>query len=122
MIIGASIRYGHFNKQLYHFVERHHELLNAKVQSFGVNLTARKEGKDTPEGNVYVRKFLQRIKWTPEKVGVFAGHCYIRAYKWIDRVMIQLIMKITNGETDTTKEIEYTDWGKVKTFAESLNS
>ena len=73
VIIGASIRYGHFNKQLYHFVERHHELLNAKsAVFFGVNLTARKEGKDTPEGNAYVRKFLQRIKWTPAKVGVFA--------------------------------------------------
>ena len=123
VIIGASIRYGHFNKQLYHFVERHHELLNAKsAVFFGVNLTARKEGKDTPEGNAYVRKFLQRIKWTPEKVGVFAGALLYPRYKWIDRVMIQLIMKITNGETDTTKEIEYTDWGKVKTFAESLNS
>ena len=123
VIIGASIRYGHFNKQLYHFVERHHELLNAKsAVFFGVNLTARKEGKDTPEGNAYVRKFLQRIKWTPAKVGVFAGALLYPRYKWIDRVMIQLIMKITNGETDTTKEIEYTDWGKVKTFAESLNS
>ena len=109
VIIGASIRYGHFNKQLYHFVERHHELLNAKsAVFFGVNLTARKEGKDTPEGNVYVRKFLQRIKWTPEKVGVFAGALLYPRYKWIDRVMIQLIMKITGGETDTTKEIEYT--------------
>ena len=78
VIIGASIRYGHFNKQLYHFVERHHELLNAKsAVFFGVNLTARKEGKDTPEGNVYVRKFLQRIKWTPAKVGVFAGRIVI---------------------------------------------
>ncbi len=36
--------------------------------------------------------------------------------------MIQLIMKITGGETDSTKEIEYTDWGKVKAFVESLNS
>ena len=109
VIIGASIRYGHFNKQLYHFVERHHELLNTKsAVFFGVNLTARKEGKDTPEGNAYVCKFLQRIKWTPAKVGVFAGALLYPRYKWIDRVMIQLIMKITGGETDTTKEIEYT--------------
>lgn len=69
-----------------------------------------------------MRKFLQHIKWTPVKVGVFAGALLYPRYKWIDRVMIQLIMKITNGETDTTKEIEYTDWEKVKAFAESLNS
>ena len=123
VIIGASVRYGHFNKQVYRFVERHHELLNAKsAVFFGVNLTARKEGKDTPEGNLYVRKFLQRIRWTPAKVGVFAGALLYPRYKWIDRIMIQLIMKITGGETDATKEIEYTDWGKVKAFTESLNS
>ena len=70
-------------------------MLNAKsAVFFGVNLTARKEGKDTPEGNVYVRKFLQRIKWIPAKVGVFAGALLYPHYKWIDRVMIQLIMKI----------------------------
>ena len=34
VIIGASVRYGHFNKQVYRFVERHHKLLNAKVRSF----------------------------------------------------------------------------------------
>lgn len=122
VIIGASIRYGHFNKQAYRFIERHHKLLNTKgAVFFGVGLTARKEGKDTPEGNVYVRKFLQRIKWTPAKVGVFAGALLYPRYKWIDRVMIQLIMKITGGETDATKEIEYTNWEKVKAFAESLN-
>ena len=50
VIIGASVRYGHFNKQVYRFVERHHELLNEKsAVFFGVGLTARKEGKDTPE-------------------------------------------------------------------------
>ena len=85
-----------------------------KVQSFWCRFNREKEGKDTPEGNVYVRKFLQRIKWTPAKVGVFAGALLYPRYKWIDRVMIQLIMKITGGETDSTKEIEYTDWGKSK--------
>lgn len=46
VIIGASVRYGHFNKQVYRFVERHHELLNAKsAVFFGVGLTARKKGK-----------------------------------------------------------------------------
>ena len=34
VIIGASVRYGHFNKQVYRFVERHQELLNAKSAVF----------------------------------------------------------------------------------------
>ena len=43
IIIGASIRYGHFNKALYKTLEKHTALLNQKTTAFfGVNLTARK--------------------------------------------------------------------------------
>jgi len=34
--------------------------------------------------------------------------------------MIQLIMWMTKGPTDTNTEIEYTDWKKVKEFAKVL--
>ncbi|MBF0752330.1 MULTISPECIES: menaquinone-dependent protoporphyrinogen IX dehydrogenase [unclassified Pasteurella] len=122
VIIGASIRYGHFSKMLDRFVMSNHENLSQKsAVFFGVNLTARKEGKDNPETNVYVRKFLQRTKWQPKLSAVFAGALLYPRYKWFDRVMIQFIMKITGGETDTSKEIEYTDWEKVKVFAQRIN-
>lgn len=119
IIIGASIRYGHFNKQLYKMLEKHTALLNQKITAFfGVNLTARKPEKSTPETNVYVRKFLQRITWQPTISAVFAGALFYPCYTFFDRVMIQFIMRITGGETDPTKEIEYTDWQKVRSFSE----
>lgn len=61
VLIGASIRYGHLNNKLYQFIERNlTQLEQNKVAFFCVNLTARKEdqGKDTPEGSAYIRKFL----------------------------------------------------------------
>lgn len=119
IIIGASIRYGHFNKVLYKTLEKHTALLNQKTTAFfGVNLTARKPEKSTPETNVYVRKFLQRITWKPTMSAVFAGALFYPRYNFFDRIMIQLIMRITGGETDPTKEIEYTDWQKVRSFSE----
>ncbi|MFZ7236520.1 menaquinone-dependent protoporphyrinogen IX dehydrogenase [Avibacterium gallinarum] len=121
IIIGASIRYGHFNKLLYKFIEKNTALLNHKQTAFfGVNLTARKADKNTPETNVYVRKFLQRIAWKPTFAAVFAGALMYPRYGWFDRIMIRFIMKITGGETDTSKEVEYTDWQKVAAFAEQI--
>ena len=121
IIIGASIRYGHFNKALYKTLEKHTALLNQKTTAFfGVNLTARKPEKSTPETNVYVRKFLQRITWKPTMSAVFAGALFYPRYNFFDRIMIQLIMRITGGETDPTKEIEYTDWQKVRSFSEAF--
>lgn len=123
VLVGASIRYGSLNKKLYQFIQSHKEQLNqAKAAFYCVNLTARKEeqGKDTPEGSVYVQTFLKKSPWQPELIGVFAGALYYPRYRPIDRMMIRFIMKLTGGETDTTKEVEYTNWDKVALFAKKF--
>ncbi|GAB2640928.1 menaquinone-dependent protoporphyrinogen IX dehydrogenase [Vibrio panuliri] len=123
VLIGASIRYGKLNKKLYQFINRNIEQLEqSKVAFFCVNLTARKEdqGKDTPEGSVYIKKFLRLSPWQPSLIGVFAGALYYPRYGWFDKMMIKLIMTLTGGETDTSKEVEYTNWEKVSLFADKF--
>ncbi|MCL9777039.1 menaquinone-dependent protoporphyrinogen IX dehydrogenase [Vibrio methylphosphonaticus] len=124
VLIGASIRYGHLNKKLYQFIDRHRKQLDqSRVAFFCVNLTARKEdqGKDTPEGSAYIKTFLKKSPWQPSLIGVFAGALYYPRYNVFDRFMIKFIMKMTGGETDTTKEVEYTNWDKVTLFAEKFH-
>jgi menaquinone-dependent protoporphyrinogen oxidase len=121
VLIGASVRYGKLNPLLYRFVERYHqELAAVKAGFICVNLTARKEseGKDTAEGSVYVQTFLKKSRWQPDLIGVFAGALRYPQYRFLDKMMIKLIMTMTNGETDTSKEVEYTNWNKVDQFAE----
>lgn len=121
ILIGASIRYGHYSKALYQFIEKNHELLTEKNAAFySVNLTARKPGKDTPEGSSYVQKFLTKSDWQPQLIGVFAGALYYPRYRFIDRVMIRFIMSMTGGETDTSKEVEYTNWENVRSFSQKF--
>ncbi|KDM92058.1 menaquinone-dependent protoporphyrinogen IX dehydrogenase [Photobacterium galatheae] len=123
VLIGASVRYGHLNKKLYQFIERHHESLAAQKAAFYcVNLTARKPGKDTPETSVYMQKFLKKSVWQPMLLEVFAGALRYPRYNWFDRTMIQFIMRMTGGETDTTKEVEYTDWRRVSAFSEAFKA
>lgn len=121
VVIGASIRYGHLNKKLYQFITKYQtELERAKAGFFIVNLTARKEGKDTPETSVYFKKFLLKSPWIPVLQDTFAGALFYPRYNWFDRVMIQFIMKMTGGETDPTKEVEYTNWQRVDQFVEKI--
>lgn len=125
VLIGASIRYGHLNKKLYQFInENLSQLESNKVAFFCVNLTARKEdqGKDTPEGSAYIQTFLKKSAWQPSLIGVFAGALYYPRYNWFDKTMIKFIMSMTGGETDTTKEVEYTNWEKVSLFADKFKS
>jgi len=121
VVIGASIRYGHFNPALDKFVKQHTDELNRLPTAFyGVNLTARKPEKRTPQTNPYVRKFLLASPWKPTASAVFAGALRYPRYRWLDKVMIRFIMRMTGGETDTSKEVEYTDWNEVGRFAQEI--
>ena len=122
IIIGASIRYGKYRKEVYSFVEKNIEILDSKENAFfSVNVVARKPEKNTPETNPYLIKFLKKIKWKPKNLGVFAGKIEYPKYKFVDKYAIKFIMWITKGPTDTTKTYEFTDWKKVESFTKNLN-
>lgn len=123
VIIGASIRYGHLNKELYRFIEENKAQLEQRENGFFcVNLTARKAEKNTPATNAYMKKFLELSAWQPQHQAVFAGALLYSKYGFFDKFMIRLIMKITGGVTDTSKDIEYTDWQKVEAFAVQIST
>lgn len=121
VVIGASIRYGHFHSTLDAFVKKHQQALKQLPSAFySVNLVARKPEKCTPQTNSYTRKFLLDSPWQPDHCAVFAGALRYPRYSWYDRMMIRLIMKMTGGETDTRKEVVYTDWQQVAKFAREI--
>ncbi|UJH66642.1 menaquinone-dependent protoporphyrinogen IX dehydrogenase [Allomuricauda sp. SCSIO 65647] len=122
VIIGSSIRYGVHNKKMIDFINtKKAQLDSLKTAFFSVNLVARKPEKNTPDTNPYVIKFFKTIDWKPDLVTVFAGKLDYKKYPFFDRIMIQLIMLMTKGPTNTNAEIEYTDWKKVSEFGKQLN-
>ncbi len=102
-------------------MKKHTAVLNKLPGAFySVNLVARKAEKRTPQTNSYTRKFLLSSPWQPDLCAVFAGALRYPRYRWYDRFMIRLIMKMTGGETDTRKEVVYTDWSQVASFAREI--
>ena len=122
IIIGASIRYGKHNKEVYDFIADNTQVLTAKPNAFfSVNLVARKAEKRQPDTNPYLRKFLREISWKPRQVEVFAGKLDYPKYRFWDRQMIRLIMWMTKGPTDPSVVIDYTDWSQVEAFAQRVS-
>tara|TARA_B100000700_G_scaffold59786_1_gene65279 strand:+ start:409 stop:921 length:513 start_codon:yes stop_codon:yes gene_type:complete len=122
IVIGASIRYGKYRKEVFKFIDNNIKQIENKDNAFfSVNVVARKEEKSSPETNPYVIKFLNNINWVPKKIGVFAGKIDYPSYKFFDKYAIKFIMWITNGPTDTSKTFEFTDWKKVEEFTRDLN-
>lgn len=123
LVIGSSIRYGLHDKEIIEFIYKNKAELDAiKTAFFSVNLVARKPEKNTPKTNPYVVKFFKTMDWKPTIVEVFAGMLDYKKYRPFDRIMIQFIMWMTKGPTDKNTKIEYTNWDKVKSFANRLTT
>ncbi|CAM4043524.1 menaquinone-dependent protoporphyrinogen IX dehydrogenase [Shewanella aquimarina] len=119
--VGACVLYGSYHKSVFEFVTRYQAELVAKPNSFfSVNVVARNPEKRIPENNKYLQKFIELSPWKPDDVKVIAGKVDYPSWRWYDRWMIQLIMKITDGPTDPKAVIDYTDWEDVKLYAEHL--
>lgn len=117
IVIGASIRYGKHQPLVQRFIEKNQATLESHPNAFfSVNVVARKPEKNQPETNPYLQKFLKKIDWQPQLLGVFAGRIDYPSLGFMDKHMIRLIMWITKGPTDPTLTVEFTDWQKVEEF------
>ena len=121
IVIGASIRYGKHQPLVQAFIKRNQAVLEAQPNAFfSVNVVARKPEKNTPETNPYLQKFLKKIEWQPQKLGVFAGRLEYPSLGLFDKTMIRFIMWMTKGPTDPAGTFEFTDWNKVEEFGRMI--
>src|ERR1019366_10774447 len=114
----AAVRYGRHLPEAERFFATCRELLaRAPLVLVSVNLTARKPGKDTAAGNQYLRKFIARHRLQPVLAAAVAGRLDYPHYRWFDRQIIRLIMKLTGGPTDPQACVEFTSWQAVDQMA-----
>ena len=118
VVAGAPVLYGKFRTPFVGFVNMWKSVLAAKAtRFFCVAVIARIPAKATPEGNVYCRKFLENNPWHPKDVKCFAGKVDYPNWGWLDKKLIQMIMKMTKGPTEPTAVIDYTNWQDVGDYA-----
>lgn len=121
IVLGASIRYGRHQPQVYQFIKSNRLLLEKiPCAFFTVNVVARKPEKSQPDTNPYLLKFLKQTAWKPEKLAVFAGQIDYQRYSFWDKHIIRFIMWVTHGPTNLNTKIDYTNWDDVDKFASEI--
>jgi len=121
IVIGASIRYGKHQPLVNQFIDKNQTILEGHPNAFfSVNVVARKPEKNQPETNPYLQKFLKKLNWQPQLLGVFAGRIDFPSLGFVDKHMIRFIMWMTKGPTDPNAVVEFTDWGKVEAFGRKI--
>lgn len=121
LVLIAAIRYGFHLPSAKSFLVPYKRLSAPPPLGLAtVCLTARKPNKQSVENNVYLRKLIRRQDLHPAAAVAIAGKLNYPVYRWFDRQMIRLIMKMTKGPTDGVSVIEYTNWAQVDDYADQL--
>jgi menaquinone-dependent protoporphyrinogen oxidase len=121
IVVVAAVRYGKHLPEADRLLAAYSKLSGAPPLALAsLNLTARKPGKTSAEGNAYLRKLIARYRLRPALAMAFAGRLDYARYRRSDRQLIRLIMWLTGGPTDLNTCVEYTDWRAVDEFSDQI--
>lgn len=123
VIVGGAVRFGRVVKPLEALVsDRVTEIQTRPNAFFSVCLSAGGPGAKPENARKYQQDFFDRTDWYPELTASFAGALLYTKYNPVIRTIMRLILTIARGDTDTTRDYDYTDWNAVERFAEQFAS
>lgn len=122
VVIGSSVHMQKHHDYIETFARAHAPFLNTVPSGFFSVSGAR--GSDTPRGISEAEKivdtFQTRTGWDPNMTETFGGSLPYTKYGPVTRNVMQLISRVNDGETDTSRDWEYTNWTRVDEFADSV--
>jgi len=118
VMVGASIHYGKHPAYLRALVRRQLGALAQRPNAFfSVSLSAGGPRPKPAAAQRYIDKFLRKTGWQPHMTASFAGAVKYSLYGPIKRRVMIVFVGLGGGETDTSRDYEYTDWDAVERFA-----
>ena len=119
VVVAASIHIGDYQRPVERWVRQHAAALNARPSAFLSVCLAVVEQRPEARADAerIMRQFLERCGWRPAENRLVAGAVLFTKYKWITRFAMKRIVMQAGGETDTSRDYEYTDWDELRAFA-----
>ena len=126
VIVAASVHAGGYQAGVRDWVRQYHQALAAMPTAFvSVCLgVLQKDPKVDHDLEAMRERFFTATSWRPTVTRVVAGALLYRQYGWLTRMLMRRIAAKAGGDTDTSRDYEYTDWVDLarfgRTFAEEV--
>jgi menaquinone-dependent protoporphyrinogen oxidase len=119
VIIAASVHVGGYQRAVRRWVKTHARALNEMPTAFvSVCLGVLERNPKTDQDLSRIANgFFVATGWKPTNFKVVAGALPYTKYNWLKRWMMRRIVAKAHGDTDTTRDFEYTDWNDLRAFA-----
>jgi menaquinone-dependent protoporphyrinogen oxidase len=122
VIVAASVHAGGYQRAVRQWVRAHAHALNGKPSAFvSVCLAVlQREPAVQQELTAIVDRFFAATGWHPTMTKNVAGALLYTRYNWMKRWAMLRIVRKAGGDTDTSRDYEYTDWEDLRMFAEQF--
>ncbi|MFB6136124.1 MAG: flavodoxin domain-containing protein [Halobacteriaceae archaeon] len=119
VLVGASVHGGSHQTGVREFVTANRDALAARPTAFfQLSLSSAVDDEERrARAAAYVDEFLEATGWHPDRVGLFGGALRYSKYGFLKRLVMKQIAKRATGDTDASRDYEYTDWREVASFA-----
>ncbi|HYJ79384.1 MAG TPA: flavodoxin domain-containing protein [Longimicrobiaceae bacterium] len=116
VVVAASVHRRRHQESVERFVrENLPALQRLPTAFFSVSLSAAgREPRQRDGARACADAFLQATGWRPGTVRLVAGALAYSRYGLLTRRLMQLIAWRESGDTDTSRDYEYTDWEKLR--------
>lgn len=123
VFVAASLHAGHHQAAIAHFIRSNLHALNAANATFlSISLSAAGDEKDRDEAWTCAKQFLSDTGWHPTYTHIVAGALRYTQYDFFRRWIMKRIAKEKGAPTDTSRDVEYTDWVALDGYVKELIS
>lgn len=122
IIVAASLHAGRYQRPVKQWICQHAEQLRDKPSAFvSVCLMAADPSEPAQRQlSELMKNFVKSCGWNPLYLKPVAGALLYTKYGWFTRWLMKRISARHGGDTDTTRDYEYTNWAEVRAFAREL--
>ncbi|WP_458189553.1 flavodoxin domain-containing protein [Haladaptatus sp. NG-WS-4] len=119
VFVGSSIHVGKHQPSVVAFVDTNRDALASRPSAFFQVCLSAASTDETRQAEAvrYADEFADATDWHPETVGIFAGALRYSEYGFLKRRLMKRIAREATGDTDASRDYEYTDWDDVERFA-----
>ena len=120
IVVAASLRGGRYQKPVRRWVSQHHAALQTMPTAFvSVCLGVLQQDAQVQSELARIKHaFFAETQWQPAQSIIVAGALRYTRYNPIVRWFMKRLVAKAGGDTDTSRDYEYTDWAQLRTFAE----
>lgn len=115
-IVAGSVHFGRYARPLRRFVERKLAWLSANPSAFLSVSGSAASLEGIPKASQYIDDFLGDTGWEPDLTLSAAGAVLYTKYDPFTRLMMKFASRTAGRETDTSRDVVYTNWVAVDEF------